>query len=171
MKPSVVIAAVVLVIALAGCKGDDPATLVSDEDARAVLGVAVGAVQSGRIDSLCAEMRAPQSTCRTHLSLVGAGSVPTQAPVVIASDAVPPSHDNANPGRLLIVCGIDGIGRQYQTGFLVYREQAGFVAPYPIFWSGTPISTQLSPGATTPSEPGEALARCRQAGIFSAASS
>ena len=166
MRTSVALLSVGLAFALAACRGEDKTSPVSDEDARAFLAVAVSFAQSGEIDRLCAATRAPKSTCRTHFDLRGAAAVPSQAPMVIASDALSPSTDNSSHGRLLTLCGIDGAGGQYESGFLVYRQRGGLVAPYPIFWSGIGVLIQLSPSPTTPGQPEDALARCRQAGAF-----
>jgi hypothetical protein len=63
--------------------------------------------------------RAPQLTCARDIRNHGFEYVPAEDPVVINSIEVQPSDSNPDHGRVLVLCGIDATGRQFQTGFLV----------------------------------------------------
>jgi len=87
---------------------------------------------------------------------------PREAPRVVAPEVLEPTEAPPLPGRVLTVCGVDGLGREYAGQLLVYRPGDEFVAPYPVFWLGFGIAS-VSPGATATTTPNreELSRRCQ----------
>jgi hypothetical protein len=58
-------------------------------------------------------------------------------------------------GRVLVVCGVTGLGRPYRTEMLVFYDGGELGAIEPIYWSGMGIGrrpvTEPAPG---PADPG-----------------
>jgi len=171
VRPKVVILAIVqaaTLLALVGCGRSGSPEPVSDREARDVLAEVVRFAREGTLLEHCGALGSPELTCASQLLMFGADNVPAEPPTVVRSVEVPPSGANASPGRLLVLCGTDGGGREFQTGFLIYRYPGDrFAVPYPVYWSGTTV-VLLEAGrtATTAREPDEPLAECRAAGVF-----
>jgi hypothetical protein len=149
------------------CGGGSNSTPVSDAGARAVLSQVIGWAREGALLEHCDEIGAPLLTCERDLRSHGEDNVPAGDPVIIDSIEVPPSGSNPNHGRLLVLCGVDASGRQFQTGFLVYHDRDGdIVVPYPVYWSGAGII--LSGSGNTADQPPESvrIAECEAAGAF-----
>ncbi len=99
---------------------------------------AVAFVQDGHPEKLCTDLGAPPTSCEGFLRNAGDGSEPASPPTIMASQPIP---DDKDPGWLLTVCGTDGLGRRYATGFSVYRSgDGGFIANYPVYWSNVPVA-------------------------------
>lgn len=102
-------------------------------------------------------------TCRFRPELAGGvNAFPREAPRVVAPEVLEPTEAPPLPGRVLTVCGVDGLGREYAGQLLVYRPGDEFVAPYPVFWLGFGIAS-VSPGATATTTPNreELSRRCQ----------
>ena len=153
----------------AGCGGRDSELNVTDAEAQTVLDSAIAWADAGADPTACRDIGAPEPTCRIHLGLHPASERPVERPIVVESTDAP---SGGVPGRLLILCGTDALGRQFETGFLVYRYGHRYAVPYPVYWSGTPVGrpAQGTPGiATTAAQPDGAdrAPGCRAAGVFS----
>ncbi|MFN0145144.1 MAG: hypothetical protein ACKVT1_01425 [Dehalococcoidia bacterium] len=152
----------------AGCGGRGGEPTVTDAEAQAVLDSVIAWAGAGADPGECSNIGAPEPTCRIHLGFNPVTERPVERPVVIESIDAP---SGAVPGRLLILCGTDALGRQFETGFLVYRYDKRYAVPYPVYWSGTPVGLPAkgTPGvATTAAQPGgtDRAPGCRAAGVF-----
>jgi hypothetical protein len=126
---------------------------VSDQAARKYFARVVTAAQRKDFDSLC-RLNASVGTCQFDLRIAcrpPAGgpidpgkeiltewcrqAVPTEEPQV-SSSTHRPGRSGSVGGRLLVVGGTDGYGRQYQTEVLIFRDKRSYRATHAVFWSG-----------------------------------
>lgn len=128
--------------------GDVP---VSEKEARSYLDQMVAAAEQKDFEELCGlngsvlncERQldigcdespgvAPEISCRD--------TVPTQAPSVMSTRYSEKKSSNDTPGRILVVEGLDGMNRPYETEVFVFRENRNsFKAINAVYWSSAQI--------------------------------
>jgi hypothetical protein len=119
----------------------------TDDEASGVLDRLVALAAAGDFDGLCS---IGDLNCTQTLADVGVESAPSERPNVLRTRVI-----DADPaigavgGRVLTLCGIDGLGQEYQSEVLVFRDGATLRVINPIFWSGTSIADD----ATSPASP------------------
>jgi hypothetical protein len=73
---------------------------------------------------------------------------------VVQSCWWPPQNGHVG-GRVLVVRGVDGRGKQYETEVLVFRDARTFKSQHTVYWSGSkfresragePIGSEPAPG-------------------------
>lgn len=118
-----------------------PAPPPSEAATAAYLAEVVRVVLAGDLDRLC---DLGGGTCRRQLR-EGADAAPRTAPRVVGSIVVPPtllSDGNWRVGgRLLQLCGLDGLGRRYYSEMLVFADRGRLISLEPVFWTGLQIET------------------------------
>lgn len=149
---------------------------VSDEAARRYFDRIVAAAQAKDFEALCA-LNGSAGTCREELRVYcpenyGSGpapqfpkgdeleqecreSVPPDPPKVISSRHHP-RRDGYTGGRILLVGGVDGRGKPYETEVLIFRDKRSYKAIHAVFWSGDKFEDVGDPDGgiqTTPSPP------------------
>jgi hypothetical protein len=129
---------------------------VSDEAARSYFDRIVAAAQDKDFEALC-QLNGSASVCRSELRVYcpeGFGSgpapqfpggeeleqecreaVPAEPPTIVSS-LHRPSRDGNVGGRVLVVRGVDGRGRPYETDVLIFRDKRSYKAIHAVFWSG-----------------------------------
>ncbi len=139
---------------------------VSDDAARQYFERIVVAAQAKDFDGLCRFNGSP-SVCRHELGIYcpesfGSGpvpqmpkgveleqecreSVPSERPTIVSSRHQP-SRDGYTGGRILLVKGVDGRGKPYETEVLVFRDKRSYKAVHAVFWSGDKFDELRTPG-------------------------
>lgn len=123
-------------------------TPVSEADARRYLDRMVAAAQAGDFEELC-NLNGAVGNCERQLD-TGCDPTPFTEPIVSCKDTVPPkppevvatrdSPGEGYAGRILVVRGVDGAGKPYETEVLVFREnRRTFKAINSVYWSGATI--------------------------------
>lgn len=140
---------------------------VSEAEARGHFDRIVDAAQRKDFDALC---RLAVPTCRAELQVVcpenfGPNltfpkgeelervcreSVPPDPPAVVSSRHHP-EKDGHVGGRILVVRGVDGRGKPYETEVLIFRNGRGYLATHAVFWSGD----KFEEGNSAEGEPGD----------------
>lgn len=144
-----------VIVAAAFFGSCSPAAIPTPEEASAVLDQLVAFAQAGDLEGLCS---IGDGNCEAVLEEVGPGSAPHARPIVLGGRVVA-----ANPaagsigGRVIEVCGIDGLGRAFRSDILVFRDGARYRAINPVFWSGITIA---SVGVAEPSPPPSGASPC-----------
>lgn len=113
----------------------------SEAAAVAYLRDVIAVVAAGDLERLC---DLGGGTCRRELEF-GMPTVPRTPPRLVASVEVPITW-NANRtwnagGRLLMLCGVDGLGSPYYSEMLVFEEAGRLIGREPVFWTGVTIET------------------------------
>ena len=135
-------------------------TPVSDGQARRYLGRMVAAAQAKDFEALCG-LNGSVGNCRRMLDTACDPStappaiscketVPTDPPTVVATRNSP---GDGYAGRILVVRGVDGAGKPYETEILVFREnRRNLKAVNSVYWSGATIveNEQDTPLGTAP---------------------
>jgi hypothetical protein len=128
---------------------------VSDEAARSYFERIVAAAQAKDFDALC-RLNSSVGTCEFELRNIcpenfGSGpapsfpqgealkqvcreSVPPEPPEIVASRHHPSRGDYVG-GRMLVVRGVDGRGKPYETEVLIFRDKRSYKAIHAVFWS------------------------------------
>ncbi len=136
-----------------------PGGPVSDAAARRYFSRIAAAAEAKDFEALC-RLNASVRTCQAELRVycpesipVGPGgapafpsgdaleeecreSVPTDPPKIVASRHRPATGGRVG-GRLLVVKGVDGRGKPYETEVLVFRDKRTYKATHAVFWSGS----------------------------------
>lgn len=108
---------------------------VTETEARRYLDRIVTAAQQRDFDALC-HLNGAQSNCRRQLELAGRDAVPQEPPTIVAGRYSPKGDTEDTPGYILVVTGIDGLGRPYRTEVMVFRENRySFKAINAVYWS------------------------------------
>lgn len=142
---------------LFGCGSSAPRTpsTITTSEALQVLRRAEAFARAGDMKSLCG-MSESIRRCEWFIEWSGGvQAVPSTSPKVVADYVVPEVLDTNGAsnvgGRMLILEGIDGLGKSYRTEFLVL-DTGKRLEPYvPIYWSGMYIVQPAEPiSADTP---------------------
>jgi hypothetical protein len=147
---------VLVLLALAGCAG--PANPVpappSEDEARAYLEQVVALVLAGRLDDLC---RVGSATCDQTLRRSTPAAAPSEPPTVVDIRLMPNARRAdgtwVTGGRIIEVCGVDGLGHTYRSEILVYREGGRVIGKEPVFWTGLRIARGPLARAPDPGRP------------------
>lgn len=122
-------------------------TPVSEAEARRYLDRMVAAAQARDFEVLC-RLNGAALNCERMLDT---GCDPSTAPPAIScKETVPPeppevvatrnSPGDGYAGRILVVRGVDGAGKPYETEVLVFREnRRSLKATNSVYWSGATI--------------------------------
>jgi hypothetical protein len=144
---------VLLIVFLAGCGGMASGTPVppsSEAEALAHLTQVEGVVRSGDLSHLC---DFGSGTCKQILEHSDPAAVPATVPAVIGTRVIPYSDLGGGTstigGRVLMLCGRDGLGRRYYSEMLVFFDGGRLVSTGTPYWVGTTIAT----GSTTEASP------------------
>ena len=138
-----------LAILMAGCGGVGGRTPVpppSEAEALAHLAQVEGVVRSGDLSHLC---DLGGGTCKQILEKSDPATVPNTVPVVIGTRVIPhsdlPGGMWTDGGRVLMLCGHDGLGQRYYSEMLVFFDEGLLVSTGTPFWVGMTIAN----GSTT----------------------
>ena len=116
-------------------------------EASGMLDQLIAFAQAGDFDGLCS---IGDLNCQDTLADVGLESAPTERPIVRGTRVVDANPDiGATGGRVLELCGIDGLGRRFSSEILVFRDSGTLRVINPVFWSGISIAA----GETTLESP------------------
>ncbi len=140
-----VTAVILAMAAVAACSVPSPAVSPprppSEAAALAFLDVIVAIVRRGELDRLC---ELGGGNCARHLD-EAAWSAPRIGPRVVGSVDVPIALNAdgtwTGGGRLLMLCGLDGLGAPYYSEMLVFEDRGRLIAIEPVFWTGLRIDT------------------------------
>ncbi|MEX0761348.1 MAG: hypothetical protein WD208_08515 [Dehalococcoidia bacterium] len=157
------IASLVLALLVVGAACASPlreAESITLEEASAILESAHDSSVQQDLEALC-DLGGSVLNCeRAWRDLGEWAAVSPGASPTVASSRVLPDQDLGNGsvsrgGRLLVVEGTDGLGREFSTDFLVFDSSGGkLVALNPVYWSGVSVSHPPSDGPTTAFEEG-----------------
>jgi hypothetical protein len=113
------------------------------------------AVNSGDLSHLCETFGS--GTCSMELRDTDAAAVPRTDPAVIGTGIVPPESyaDGtwSDGGRILRLCGRDGLNNPYYSEVLVFKEGGRMISIGSIYWIGTRIATDRVTDASPASPP------------------
>ena len=136
-------------------------TPVSEAQARRYLDRMVAAAQARDFESLC-RLNGAVLNCERMLDT---GCDPSTAPPAVScKETVPPeppqvvttrsSPGDGYAGRILVVRGVDGVGKPYETEVLVFREnRRSLKAINSVYWSGATI-VEDEDDTSAPTRPG-----------------
>ena len=101
----------------------------------------VAIVESGDLRHLC---DLGSGTCKHTLDGVDPTTVPTTAPTILETLVFEPQTlpDGASQvgGRLVELCGRDGLGKLYFSEILVFRGDRQLLGKDPVYWIGLRIA-------------------------------
>lgn len=148
--------AVALAMVAAACSAQpEPAGPPSAAEALQHLEAVIALVQSGDASRVC-DFGGP--TCSMSIDHMDPNAVPRARPVIMSIRTLQPlDHGNgtwSNGGVLIELCGLDGLGKPYQSDMLVYRSRGRVVSTEPAYWLGIQIISDPVVGA--PARPPEA---------------
>lgn len=161
MKVLWTIIAVVIVLcssaAIAVFAGNGNDAEVSVEEATSLLNQAVSYARDRDLDKLY-ELAGSKGICRSQWELAGGGqAVPAEPPEIVDTYLLPSVHlkngGKAVGGRVLVLEGVDGLGKPYRTEFFVFRSRDsglnGLAVTNVIYWSGYGIAQPDEDGSVT----------------------
>lgn len=134
---------------------------VSENEARSYLARIVAAAEERDFDKLC-RLNGSVLNCERQLdigcddapkpAISCRDTVPKEPPMVAATRYSPKASSNDTPGRILVVRGIDGMGRPYESEVFVFREnRRHFKAINAVYWSSAQILDDTATPETTSS--------------------
>jgi hypothetical protein len=130
---------------------------VSVEEATSLLYHAVAYAQVRDLDKLC-DLCSSNGICRHQWEDAGGGqAVPAEPPQIVDTYLLPTVHLKnggwAPGGRVLVLEGIDGLGKPYRTEFFVFRSKdsglEGLAVINGVYWSGYGIGQCDENGSVT----------------------
>lgn len=133
----------------------------SEAEALAYFDSVVAIVESGDVSRLC---ELGPGTCESMLDETDPSTIPTRRPLVVSTRVLVSRQMEGGAwrigGRILEVCGIDGLGHLYASEILVFRAEGELIGIQPVFWTGMRIAEgdttapgpQPTPGACPPEE-------------------
>jgi hypothetical protein len=155
----IIICASVSIAVFAGNENDEE---VSVEEATGLLNQAVAYAQARDLDKLC-NLCSSNGICRHQWEDAGGGqAVPAEPPKVVDTYLLPTVNlkwgGRVVGGRVLVVEGVDGLGKPYRTEFFVFRSRdsglEGLAVTNVVYWSGFGIAQCDGDGSwTTASSP------------------
>jgi hypothetical protein len=142
---------IVLAVLTGACGGSAASPMRAhpgDTEARRDLDRLAALSQQADITALCEHGTA--NCADTAKSMDASLSAPDTAPVVVGSRDVP-DNGNAQGGRALKVCGVDGQGRAYRNEILFFGTEGDFTAVEALFWiigfaDNNEVTATSSPG-------------------------
>lgn len=143
-------------LVLTACGGTNaPAAVVPSEgDAMAYLQRVLAVVDSGDLTHLC---DLGSGVCETTLRDSDPATVPTSHPTVVGTRVIEPWWGNGGAwspgGRVLELCGRDGLDQPYYSEMLVFRDGDRLISTVPTFWLGITIAASPGGSATTSDSP------------------
>lgn len=140
---------------LVGCASSTPAGRpVTMEEASAFLDELVQTTLTGDLERLCGSLASTDPSCEVLLAHHGK-RLPTTQPQLLCSYELSTRQEEgftALGGRVLVLAGIDGAGKQYETELLIFQDGKELRAINAVWWSGMGIGvTEVLGGATTAS--------------------
>ena len=112
-------------------------------DAVAHLAAVEADVRSGDLGHLCDTFGS--GTCRQELRDLDPSARPTTDPIMIGTGIVPPeTYGNgawSDGGRLIRLCGRDGLDKPYYSEMLVFLDQGRLISIGSLYWLGIRIAT------------------------------
>lgn len=144
-----------MVIAIvAGCSAEPAAFPIPTETEAASLLTRIWAVVAARdLTRLCDYGTGP---CEKAVRDLDPATLPTTPPTITGSWVLPTRKATGNAwwvgGRVLELCGIDGLGRPYSSEMLVFRDSGHLLAVLPVFWTGMRIATDGTIGVAIPGQ-------------------
>lgn len=142
----VLVALAMLVVSCGGVAAP-PAPIPSESDARAYLDRLVATVALDGAEGVC---RDTQGICQQSLSRADPARVPEQPPLVIGTRVLQPGPAGdgwSAGGRVLELCGIDGLGERYYSELLVFEEAGRLTSIGTPYWLGIGITESADVGA------------------------
>jgi hypothetical protein len=144
--------ALIVALLLSGCAATGahvPVPPPTEAEALAHLGEVVKVVKSGDLAHLC---DLGNGSCRQLLQKSDPATVPRTDPRVVGTKVIPYSDLGGgmwtDGGRVLMLCGRDGLGRQYYSEMLVAREDGRLVSTGTPYWIGMTIATDTATSAS-----------------------
>jgi hypothetical protein len=134
---------------------------VSVEEATSLLNQAVACTQARDLAKLC-ELAGSKGICRSQWELAGGEqTIPDEPPEIVDTYLLTTVHlkngDKAVGGRVLVLEGVDGLGKPYRTEFFVFRSgDSGLerlAVTNVIYWSGYGILQPNEDGSMTTGHP------------------
>ncbi len=150
----VVICAFVSIIVFTGNENDEE---VSVNEATGLLNQAVAYAQERDLDKLY-RLASSKGICRSQWELAGGGqAIPDDPPEIVDTYLLSTVHlkngGRAVGGRVLVLQGVDGLGKPYRTEFFVFRSRDsglnGLAVTNVIYWSGYSIAQPNEDGSMT----------------------
>jgi hypothetical protein len=154
----IIICASVSIAVFAGNGNDEE---VSVEEATSLLNRAVAYAQARDLDKFYG-IAGSQGICRSQWELAGGQeAVPDEPPEIVDTYLLPTVHlkngGKAVGGRVLVLEGVDGLGRPYRTEFFVFRSREsgldGLAVTNVIYWSNYGIAQPNEDGTMTTGHP------------------
>jgi len=144
MKALVVLVMCLLVIPVVACGQTTGEPYPTISEAKAVLAQVIGYVEMADLEGL--GKLETSSMVEQMLNAVGGGSTaPIQPPTIVDTSIMPTvfckgGHGAAIGGRILVLEGVDNLGRSYHHEMLVYREPGELRVINSIYWSNSTIA-------------------------------
>jgi len=151
---TVIISSFASIVAFASNENNEE---VNVEEATRLLNQAIAYAQARDLDKLY-ELAGSKGICRSQWELAGGEqAVPDESPEIVETYLLPTVHlkngDRAVGGRVLVVEGVDGLGKLYRTEFFVFRSGdsglGGLAVTNVIYWSGYGILQPNEDGTMT----------------------
>ena len=144
------------VLVLAGCMGDGTGhsgEIPSEAAARAYLNRLVATARTKDLEAFC---DLAGSLCSDLAEAAGGVAAIPANPPLVAGTRLIPTRTSANGnagiagGRLFVLCGTDGLGRDYRTELLVSVDFNGrLYAINGVYWSGSGLAVSGNTGDAT----------------------
>jgi hypothetical protein len=138
----------VALLAVAACGLPTTPPVPSDEEARAYLRSVVERVATDPA-SIC---ELGSGTCAQTLRGSDPARIPTDPPLVVGSRVLPPQTSGTDVmavgGRVLELCGRDGVGDPYYSEMLVFHDGTRLISTGTPYWLG--ITTAETPTTEGP---------------------
>ena len=136
---------------------------VSVEEATSLLNQAVAYTQARDLDKLC-DLAGSKLMCQHQWEDAGGGwAVPAEPPEIVDTYLLPTVHlkrgGRAPGGRVLVLEGVDGLGKPYRTEFFVFWTiddwglKKELAVTNVIYWSGYGIAQPDEDGSVTTGRP------------------
>lgn len=149
------LAVVIPTFVLLSCENEE----VSVEEATSLLNRAVAYAQVRDLDKLC-DLAHSKLMCQHQWEDAGGGqAVPAEAPEIVDTYLLPTVHlkrgGRASGGRVLVLEGVDGLGKSYRTEFFVFwttddwglKKELAVINE--VYWSGYGIGQYDEDGSCT----------------------
>jgi hypothetical protein len=137
-------------ILLSSCGVPDPTPPPppTEDEAIALLNELTALALAGDLEAMCDF--AGGGNCEDFVDEVGgAAAVPDDPPVVAGTRLIPSRREGEGfsvGGRLLVLCGTDGLGRPYRTEMLVSRNLGETYAVNAVYWGGFNLAVSNDTG-------------------------